>query len=163
MMHEPALLLLDEPTAGVDPNARREFWAELYRLAATGVSVLVSTHYLDEAERCHKLAYIAHGRLIAQGTASEVVAEQGLSTYAVRGRELTALAQRLEALPGVEQTAPFGETLHVTGQDPAALEHALREATAAGQQSFERIDTGLEDVFIHLMQRANDERASGRP
>ena len=93
MLHRPQLLLLDEPTAGVDPNARREFWEELHRLAAHGISVLVSTHYMDEAERCHKLAYIAYGRLLAQGTAAEVIAAQNLTTYAVPGPDLAALAQ----------------------------------------------------------------------
>ncbi len=156
MLHRPRLLLLDEPTAGVDPNARREFWQELYTLAAQGISVLVSTHYMDEAERCHKLAYIAYGRLVAQGTTDEVIAAQGLTTFAVRGPDLTALAQRLEAMPGVEQTAPFGATLHVTGEDAAALERSLREAIAHGEHRFDRVDTGLEDVFIHLMKRATD-------
>ncbi len=156
MLHRPRLLLLDEPTAGVDPNARREFWEELHRLAAQGISVLVSTHYMDEAERCHKLAYIAYGRLLAQGTAREVVAAQGLTTFSVRGPDLNALLQRLRAMPGVEQTVAFGETLHVTGRDAAALERALRDATAAGGYDIAPVDTGLEDVFIHLMQGATD-------
>ncbi len=157
MLHRPQLLLLDEPTAGVDPNARREFWQQLYMLAAQGISVLVSTHYMDEAERCHKLAYIAYGRLVAQGTTDEVIAAQGLTTYAVRGPDLTVLAQRLEGLPGVEQTAPFGATLHVTGEDAATLQHSLRQATAGTEEHrFERVETGLEDVFIHLMQQATD-------
>ena len=156
MLHRPRLLLLDEPTAGVDPNARREFWEELHRLAAQGISVLVSTHYMDEAERCHKLAYIAYGRLLAQGTAREVVAAQGLATFSVRGPDLNALLQRLRAMPGVEQTVAFGETLHVTGRDAAALERALRDATAAGGYDVAPVDTGLEDVFIHLMQGATD-------
>ncbi len=156
MLHRPRLLLLDEPTAGVDPNARREFWEELHQLAAQGVSVLVSTHYMDEAERCHKLAYIAYGRLLAQGTAREVIAAQGLTTYSVRGPALNELAHRLRAMPGVEQTVAFGETVHVTGKDAAAVESALREVAAGGKYSYERVDTGLEDVFIHMMQGATD-------
>ncbi len=156
MLHRPRLLLLDEPTAGVDPNARREFWEELHQLAAQGVSVLVSTHYMDEAERCHKLAYIAYGRLLVKGTAGEVIAAQGLVTYAVRGPALNELAQRLRAMPGVEQTVAFGETVHVTGKDAAAIERALREIAAGGKYRYERVDTGLEDVFIHLMQGATD-------
>ena len=159
MLHRPRLLLLDEPTAGVDPNARREFWEELHRLAAQGISVLVSTHYMDEAERCHKLAYIAYGRLLAQGTVADVVAAQGLTTFSVRGPVLAALSERLRGMPGVEQTVAFGETLHATGKDAAALERSLREAAAAGDGSayrVERVDTGLEDVFIHLMQGATD-------
>ena len=156
MLHKPLLLLLDEPTAGVDPNARREFWEELHRLAAQGISVLVSTHYMDEAERCHKLAYIAYGSLLAQGTAADVIAAQGLTTFAVQGPDLSALSERLQDMPGVEQTVAFGETLHVTGKDAAALERSLREATADGKYKAQRIDTGLEDVFIHLMQGAAD-------
>src|SRR5262249_48824826 len=133
-----------------------EFWEELHHLAAQGISVLVSTHYMDEAERCHKLAYIAYGRLLAQGTAHEVIEAQGLTTFAVRGPDLTELAERLRAMPGVEQTVAFGETVHVTGKDAALLEKTLREACAAQGHTFERIDTGLEDVFIHLMQGATD-------
>jgi ABC-2 type transport system ATP-binding protein len=156
MLHKPQLLLLDEPTAGVDPNARREFWEQLHALAAQGISVLVSTHYMDEAERCHKLAYIAYGRLLITGTAAEVIASQGLTTYAVHGDNLAPLAAALEGKPGVEQTAVFGGSLHVTGKDAAALEQSLRSATAAGGERIERVDTSLEDVFIHLMQGATD-------
>jgi ABC-2 type transport system ATP-binding protein len=156
MLHRPRLLLLDEPTAGVDPNARREFWEELHRLAAQGISVLVSTHYMDEAERCHKLAYIAYGRLLAQGTAADVIAAQALTTFSVQGPDLAALSERLTGMPGVEQTVAFGETLHVTGKDAAALERSLREATGAGAYKLQHIDTSLEDVFIHLMKGAAD-------
>ncbi len=157
MLHRPRLLLLDEPTAGVDPNARREFWEELHRLAAQGISVLVSTHYMDEAARCHKLAYIAYGRLLAQGTAAEIVAAQGLTTIEVRGPDLAALGERLRGMPGVEQTAAFGDTLHVTGRDAAALARGVDTATHGGSgYRLEQVETGLEDVFIHLMQGAAD-------
>ena len=156
MLRRPQLLLLDEPTAGVDPSARRDFWEELHRLAAQGISVLVSTHYMDEAERCHKLAYIAYGELLAQGTAGEVTAAQGLSTWAVHGDDLGALATALRGRPGVEQTALFGATLHASGRDGAALERTLRAATAGTACRLEPTDTGLEDVFIHLMSQAVD-------
>ena len=162
MLRRPQLLLLDEPTAGVDPSARRDFWEELHRLAAQGISVLVSTHYMDEAERCHKLAYIAYGELLAQGTAGEVTAAQGLSTWAVHGDDLGPLAAALRDRPGVEQTALFGATLHASGRDGAALERTLREATAGTAGRLERTDTGLEDVFIHLMAHAVD-RTGDRP
>lgn len=155
MLHRPKLLLLDEPTAGVDPSARRDFWEELHRLAARGIAVLVSTHYMDEAERCHKLAYIAYGELLAQGTAPEVTAAQQLSTWAIHGENLGALSETLKGRPGVDQTVLFGSVLHVSGSDGAALERTLREA-AAGIGRLERTDTGLEDVFIHLMGRAVD-------
>src|SRR5262245_38170761 len=156
MLPEPELLLLDEPTAGVDPKARREFWAELHALAARGISVLVSTHYMDEAERCHKLAYIAYGRLMAQGTAEEIVASQELTTFAVYGDDLAAITARLEKEPGVEQIAAFGSALHVTARDAPTLEAALRRVTAGTGWRFEPAETGLEDVFIHLMNRSAD-------
>jgi len=155
LLHEPQLLLLDEPTAGVDPKARRDFWEQLYQLAARGIAVLVSTHYMDEAERCHKLAYIAYGKLLAQGTAAEVVDSQRLCTWSVQGDDLAALSARLQDAPGVDQTVVFGSALHVTGRDAEAL--AATVAQVAGPRyRAERIDTGLEDAFIHMMSRADD-------
>jgi ABC-2 type transport system ATP-binding protein len=156
MLHKPKLLLLDEPTAGVDPNARREFWEELHRLAAQGISILVSTHYMDEASRCHKLAYIAYGRLLVQGTVAEVIASQGLTTFAVTGDGLASLSQALQGRPGVEQTVAFGDTIHATGKDSALLERTLADAVRGTGATYARVDTGLEDVFIHLMQQATD-------
>ncbi len=156
MLHQPELLLLDEPTAGVDPKARREFWEELHGLAARGISILVSTHYMDEAERCHKLAYIAYGRLMAEGTAADIVAAQRLSTWSVCGGDLTAMTKKLHAEPGVEQIAAFGASLHVTGRDAAALQAALRRVTAGTESHIEASETGLEDVFIHLMSESSD-------
>ena len=156
MLHRPKLLLLDEPTAGVDPKARRDFWDELHRLAAGGISVLVSTHYMDEAERCHKLAYISYGRLIAQGTAEEIIAEQGLTTWTVVGGDLAALSESLEGKPGIDQTAVFGAELHVTGKDGKALEATLRQVAAGGAHRIAPAEVGLEDVFIHLMAQSED-------
>jgi ABC-2 type transport system ATP-binding protein len=156
MLHQPELLLLDEPTAGVDPSARREFWEELHELAARGISVLVSTHYMDEAERCHKLAYISYGKLMAQGTAEEIIASQGLATWAISDGDLAAIAERLRGEPGIDQVAAFGSRLHVTGRDAAALETTLRSALAGTQYRAEPAQTGLEDVFIHLMDQSVD-------
>jgi ABC-2 type transport system ATP-binding protein len=153
MLHQPQLLLLDEPTAGVDPTARRDFWEELHRLAHEGISVLVSTHYMDEAERCHKLAYIAGGRLLVQGTAADVVASQSLSTWSIHGGHLAELAEQLRIASGVDQTVVFGSSLHVTGHDAAALEKSVTAAAQAAGLKAERIETGLEDVFIFLMNR----------
>ena len=153
MLHEPELLLLDEPTAGVDPKARREFWDELHHLAARGISVLVSTHYMDEAERCHKLAYIADGRLLAQGSAAEIVAGQHLHTWVVSGGDAAALIDALRGAPGVEQTAIFGAVLHVTGRDAPALEATLRRVTGGMPVRIAPAEISLEDVFIHLMSR----------
>lgn len=162
MLHQPKLLLLDEPTAGVDPAARRDFWEELHRLSAQGISVLVSTHYMDEAERCHKLAYIAFGELLVHGTAQEVIASQELSTWAIHGEGLGALSETLRALPGVDQTVLFGSVLHVSGANATALERSLHTATAGQSWRMERMATGLEDVFIHLMSRAPDNTGGGR-
>ncbi|HEU5182303.1 MAG TPA: ABC transporter ATP-binding protein [Candidatus Polarisedimenticolia bacterium] len=156
MLHRPELLLLDEPTAGVDPKARRDFWDELHHLAARGISVLVSTHYMDEAERCHKLAYIAYGRLMAQGTAAEIVAGQGLTTWIVTGGDMAAMGEKLRGRPGVEQIAVFGAALHVTGRDAEALEATLRRETEGSSLHIARSEVGLEDVFIHLMRSSSD-------
>ncbi|MFM0218792.1 MULTISPECIES: ABC transporter ATP-binding protein [Paraburkholderia] len=156
MLHEPRLLLLDEPTAGVDPTARRDFWEELHRLAARGISVLVSTHYMDEAERCHKLAYIAYGKLLAQGTSKEVIESQDLATWSIQGEQLSELSEKLRATPGVDQTVVFGAALHASGRDHAALERAIRQATAGTTLRMEPIETGLEDVFIYLMSHSKD-------
>ena len=154
MLHRPKLLLLDEPTAGVDPQARRDFWEEIHRLAAGGISVLVSTHYMDEAERCHRLAYIAYGRLLATGTPQEVLHMVSLSTWAVHGApaELAALAERLHGLAGIAHVTAFGNTLHVTGEDAAELEKTLAPFLSEKGLSWEKAEPGLEDVFIHLMK-----------
>jgi ABC-2 type transport system ATP-binding protein len=156
MLHEPQLLLLDEPTAGVDPAARRDFWEELHRLAARGISVLVSTHYMDEAERCHKLAYIAYGKLLAQGTAKQIIESQNLATWTIYGEHLSKLTEQLRKTPGVDQTVVFGSALHVSGSDHAALEAAVKQATEGTALRAERIETGLEDVFIFLMAHSSD-------
>jgi ABC-2 type transport system ATP-binding protein len=156
MLHSPSLLLLDEPTAGVDPRARRDFWDELQSLAAKGISVLVSTHYMDEAVRCHKLAYIAYGKLLAQGTAQEVIASQHLSTWAIYGGRLSELQDDLRRRPGVEQTVTFGDVLHVSGSDQETLRRTVAEAARAGGRRAEPVETSLEDVFIYLMSQAED-------
>ena len=154
MLHNPQLLLLDEPTAGVDPKARRDFWNQIHGLAARGIAVLVSTHYMDEAERCHRLAYIFEGRLLTTGTAAEVVREQKLAAWAVTGADLPALAAAIRGRPGVEQVTEFGDTLHVTGRDAALLEATVGESARDPRYRWQRIDAGLEDVFISLMDRA---------
>ena len=156
LLHKPQLLLLDEPTAGVDPKARREFWDEIHELAAGGLTVLVSTHYMDEAERCHELAYIAFGKLLAKGTAAQVVAHSGLTTWAVTGVRLHELARELRKLPGVEMVVPFGTTLHVSGADEPMLRASLSPYFDRGELKWLLIEPGLEDVFIELMGQAKD-------
>jgi ABC-2 type transport system ATP-binding protein len=152
----PKLLLLDEPTAGVDPKARREFWNEIHALAAEGLTVLVSTHYMDEAERCHEIAYIAYGQLLVHGTVPEVIAHSHLTTYVVSGEGLGALTHALTDKPGVDMVAPFGTSLHVSGRDEAALEAAIAPHRADARLKWERAEPSLEDVFIDLMGRARD-------
>jgi ABC-2 type transport system ATP-binding protein len=152
----PKLLLLDEPTAGVDPKARREFWNEIHALAGEGLTVLVSTHYMDEAERCHEIAYIAYGHLLVHGTVPEVIAQSHLATYVVSGEGLGDLATRLEKTPGIDMVAPFGTSLHVSGRDEAALEAAIAGYRNDPRFRWERSQPSLEDVFIDLMGRARD-------
>ena len=156
MLHRPKLLLLDEPTAGVDPKARRDFWDEIHSLAAQGITVLVTTHYMDEAERCHRLAYIAYGRLLASGTSAEMVAAQALAVYAVTGPDLAGYAVKLHGEPGVAQVTPFGNTLHVTGHDKAQLSATAQRLSADSAYRWQPIEAGLEDVFIGLMENAED-------
>ncbi|MEC5398084.1 ABC transporter ATP-binding protein [Uliginosibacterium sp. H1] len=156
MLHEPELLLLDEPTAGVDPSARRDFWDEIHQLAAEGITVLVSTHYMDEAERCHRLGYIAYGKLLAMGTPPELVERSGFVTRNVSGADVGALSHELEALPAVTMVTRFGNTLHVNGLDEGALDTALAPYRARGELQWEAGKPSLEDVFIHLMRQATD-------
>ena len=151
MLHQPKLLLLDEPTAGVDPKARRDFWEELHVLAAGGVSILVSTHYMDEAERCHKLAYIYDGTIIIEGTATEIIQKTPFYTYTLKGENLSDLSTKLKSLPGVDQTILFGTTLHVSGVNEAQLNNTLKGLGT--KYIIDKIPTSLEDVFVHLMSK----------
>jgi ABC-2 type transport system ATP-binding protein len=152
----PQLLLLDEPTAGVDPKARRDFWNEIHALAAEGLTVLVSTHYMDEAERCHEIAYIAYGHLLVHGTVEEVIAKSALSTYTVTGDELHTLSDQLAGKPGVDMVAPFGTSLHVSGRDKAALDASIAPWRDNKALHWQHSEPSLEDVFIELMTRAKD-------
>jgi ABC-2 type transport system ATP-binding protein len=160
ILHEPRLLLLDEPTAGVDPQARRQFWEQIHRLAAEGMTVLVSTHYMDEAERCHQIAYIAYGKLLTQGTVAAVVEGVGLTTFTATAAGPSArvaeLAQRLTGQPGVELVAAFGAALHVGGSDRATLLRSLEPFRTEDAFHWQEDAPTLEDVFIHLMAGAAD-------
>jgi ABC-2 type transport system ATP-binding protein len=151
----PELLLLDEPTAGVDPKARREFWNEIHALAAGGLTVLVSTHYMDEAERCHEIAYIAYGRLLVHGSVNEVVEHSDLVTYTVGGDGVQRLSEELSNNPDVLVT-PFGVKLHVSARDKTALEAAIKPYRDDPTVQWEESSPSLEDVFIDLMTRAKD-------
>jgi ABC-2 type transport system ATP-binding protein len=155
LIHAPQLLLLDEPTAGVDPAARRDFWDQIHELAAAGLTVLVSTHYMDEAERCHELAYIAYGKLLTRGTVNEVIAGASLTTWAIAGEQLIEVGHRLRNAPGIKTVAPFGATLHVSAESTQALEQATASLHGRGLK-IDVIEPSLEDVFIALMQDAQD-------
>ncbi|OCW57795.1 ABC transporter ATP-binding protein [Hoeflea olei] len=159
IMHKPKLLLLDEPTAGVDPKARRDFWDEIHLRARSGLTVLVSTHYMDEAERCHRIHYISYGKLLASGTVPEVIAGAGLVTFIIEGGDVIRAARELAGRPGVEQVAPFGLSLHVVGTDRAALESAVRAVAADTGATWHHGETGLEDVFIQFMAKSTDNMA----
>jgi ABC-2 type transport system ATP-binding protein len=160
IMHKPKLLLLDEPTAGVDPKARREFWDEIHRLANRGLTVLVSTHYMDEAERCHRISYISYGKMLATGTVDEVVRNAGLTTFVLQGPRLDQVAAALDGRSGVDQVAPFGATLHVVGSDRQALQAALADVEKEHKGvTVTPGETSLEDVFIQFMSGSRDNMA----
>ena len=155
----PQLLLLDEPTAGVDPKARREFWNEIHALAGEGLTVLVSTHYMDEAERCHEIAYIAYGELLVHGTVEEVIESSHLTTYTVSsegGEGLNKLIEELTGTPGVDMVAPFGTSLHVSGRDAKKLAAAIAPYKKRKDLDWKASEPSLEDVFIDLMGKARD-------
>jgi ABC-2 type transport system ATP-binding protein len=156
MLHSPGLLLLDEPTAGVDPKARRDFWDQIHELASQGITTLVSTHYMDEAEHCNKLAYIVRGKLLTEGGPDEVVEKSGLHTWVVTGPDIWELSRTLSAQPGVMNVAAFGASLHVSGTDRVSLEKSLNPFMG-GKHSFKYSKPGLEDVFISLMKTSGND------
>jgi ABC-2 type transport system ATP-binding protein len=154
MLHDPKLLLLDEPTAGVDPQARRDFWEQIHGLSERGLTVLVSTHYMDEAERCDRIVYILNGKLVARGSVAEVIAQSGLVTFVLRGEHVRKLADSLRDEPGVEYVAFFGAMLHVSGHDRGALQRALAPYRSKSNLHIEEVQPSLEDVFIQLQEKA---------
>lgn len=156
LMHQPRLLLLDEPSAGVDPKARRDFWEKIHHLSVSGITILVSTHYMDEAERCHRLAYIAYGSILAAGTPEEVIAMQKLITWTVSGNDIQRYSEDLRKIPGVEQVATFGSVLHVSCEAGADSGPRLEKFAARHGFFLEPAQPSLEDVFIRLMRNARD-------
>lgn len=155
LLHEPELLLLDEPTAGVDPKARRDFWHQIHLLAAEGLTVLVSTHYMDEAERCHRLAYISYGKVLTAGTSEQVIARSGLRTWQVRGEQLDRVIALTHGHPDW-MAIPFGIAVHVSSTSSIDFCDWLRQQHPQHDWQVDLIPTGLEDVFIHLSQHAQD-------
>jgi ABC-2 type transport system ATP-binding protein len=160
MLHQPKLLLLDEPTAGVDPQARREFWEEIHRLTQEGLTVLVSTHYMDEAERCDRIVYISAGEIITRGSVADVIHESQLVTFLVSGPDVRRFLPRLENKPGVEHVAFFGAKLHVSGRNRDALQETLHLFRDDPVFAIEESKPSLEDVFIHL-QNPNSQNGLG--
>jgi ABC-2 type transport system ATP-binding protein len=163
ILHEPAILFLDEPTGGVDPLSRRQFWRLIDTLSASGVTVLVTTHYLDEAERCHRVALIHAGRLAALGTTTEVKRIfAGRPIVEVRAEHSVEAMRALDGMPEVEKTSLFGTAVHAVlrSEDLATGELAARLTsmgiTVAG---VERVPPSLEDVFLDVVEKA--ERARG--
>ena len=155
LIHSPKLLLLDEPTAGVDPKARRDFWEQIHELAAQGLTFLITTHYMDEAERCDRLAYLSYGNLLTRGTAAEVIAGAQLTTWAVAGPDLHRIGRQLRGTAGVRQAVAFGTRLHVSGTNAQDLEKAIAPFRTE-LHTWQQISPGLEDVFIHLMGTSKD-------
>jgi ABC-type multidrug transport system ATPase subunit len=152
VLHKPKLLLLDEPTAGVDAKARREFWDLIHDMASDGLTVLVSTHYMDEAERCARIVYLSDGRIVVQGAPDAVAKGSGLVTFAATGADLDNAARKLRTMPGVEAAAVFGSALHIAGMDRGALERALTSLDG-GTLVWHEVAPQLEDVFIHLLSQ----------
>lgn len=153
LLHKPALLLLDEPTAGIDPIARREFWDKIHSLSEQGITTLMTTHYMDEAERCTRLAYLAYGDLLLTGTVGDVIKATQLSTWEIKGQITTRLLQEVKSLPGVTQAALFGRHIHVCGYDTQKIEQALDALNI----DWQRIEPTLEDAFISLVKKSHGE------
>ncbi len=156
LIHDPELLLLDEPTGGVDPKARREFWDIIHQLSQKGVTTLVSTHYMDEATRCNRLAYIVYGKLMATGTIDEIISAAALSTWEIQGNHLHKLMSELKQLPGVGQVSFFGNNLHVSGQNAALLQKTILPLQNNSNYTIKPVDTSLEDIFIHFVNQVEE-------
>lgn len=155
-LHDPKMLMLDEPTAGVDPQARRDFWDQIHRLSAKGLTVLVSTHYMDEAERCDQIVYIAYGKLMTQGRVEDIIADSGLYTFIAEGAGVRELMEALRGKPGADHIAYFGNALHVSGGDIGALRNLIADHSGSPGISWREMRPSLEDVFIHLMGQSTD-------
>lgn len=153
LIHNPVLLLLDEPTAGVDPLARREFWDTIQKLSIEkGITALVTTHYMDEAERCSRLAYLAYGDLLTKGTIDDIISKEGLCTWVIKGKNLLQLAIELRQVKAVEQVLAFGNTLHVSSRDKNSAEESLKKIIDK-EHEWAGITTSIEDVFINLVSK----------
>lgn len=180
-MHEPKLLLLDEPTAGVDPQARRDFWQQIHRLSEQGLTVLVSTHYMDEAERCDHIVYLAYGKLITQGTVNEIIQQSGLISFETTNNytpemqstqpesptenNIRSLLSEIQALPSIEEASFYADKIKVSGHNSQAMQQdfvALNQILQSRGQSvihWQTVTPTLEDAFIALeKQTGGDSR-----
>ncbi len=156
-MHNPKLLLLDEPTAGVDPQARRDFWDEIHRLSLNGITVLVSTHYMDEAERCDSIVYLANGKKVVEGRVERIIEESNISTWRAEGEGVRMLASVMEGMPGIEHVAYFGSALHVSGSDADLISMSL-DSVGDKNVVWQSVRPSLEDAFIALMARSGSDQ-----
>ena len=155
LLHEPKVLLLDEPTAGVDPKARRDFWDIIHDFSQKGITTLVTTHYMDEAERCTRLAYISYGKLMVEGMMEDIIAQSGLHAWSVSGKGVAVMIPELKANKAIDQVAIFGNTVHVCGKDKEKLQQAIA-AYDTEQHHWRPMDPTIEDVFLNLVEKSQD-------
>lgn len=160
-IHEPPLLFLDEPTAGVDPVSRREFWDQIHGISASGTTVLLTTHYMDEAERCHRLAFIFRGRLLDSGTPTEIVERRGLSAAELDVDRSTEAAAALRADPRVDAVAHYGHQLRLATRGVSAEKLAREVLAASGIElrSIERARVSVEDAFVSMVRQEEKQTA----
>lgn len=162
LLHEPKMLLLDEPTSGIDPIARREFWDRIHALSEKGVTTLMATHYMDEAERCTRLAYLAYGQMLIAGTVDEVIDSTHLKTWEISGQVTTGLLQVIKNLPGISQAALFGRQIHVSGYNVKLIEDGLYNLKEKYDISYKLIKSTLEDAFISLVAKTTQGEEESR-
>jgi ABC-2 type transport system ATP-binding protein len=162
-IHEPPLLFLDEPTAGVDPVSRREFWEQIHALAAQGTTVLLTTHYMDEAERCHRLSFIFRGQLLDVGTPSEIVERRALRALELQTKEPRRAAELLRLRSEVDEVAHYGHVLRLTtrgGIDPEPFVRGLLAASGIAVESASPSRVNVEDAFVSMVREDEAKKAA---
>lgn len=150
LIHDPFLLLMDEPTASVDPTSRRDFWQIMHSLSSEGMTILLSTHNMDEVERCHRLAYVCDGQFLMSGSIKDIIHTVNLTTWEVTGSNLILLAKQLESTPGIDQVITFFDTLHVSSKDKNSLLEGIHPYLHANDYQWREVASTLDDVFIWL-------------
>lgn len=162
-IHQPPLLFLDEPTAGVDPMSRREFWEQIHQIASQGTTVLVTTHYMDEAERCHRLAFIFRGSLLGVGTPEAMIAARGLTAVELEVDAVDRAAELLRQSPDVDEVSHFGHVLRVAihaGPDPMTLVQDTLSASGIETRKLSRVRVTVEDAFVATVRAESDPKGS---